>query len=721
MKERIYVADTENTVPKENLIELEGACEGLDVKKNLLRESMKTFETETWAVGIAPVKLDPTEEDVRVVNSMPAFLNLIMSNKEYHDSTIYFHNLTYDAPQILAQLGYWDFKPRDKSLDKSEKQPNTYDVLANIQGSFYKMDVEFHDFKITFQDSLKLLPFSVDVIAKNLHTKAQKLTGSIDYSYQRYSGWPITDTEMKYIKNDVLVMSEALALLNNEGFDISKLTIGGICFSDFKKHFYEDAKNSSEMGPEAFEEYAKSQATKNRQTKYDYVLRSKFPELDADTDRWFRQAYRGGITRNMTQGAVVDCRDNRKTFYEKQKSNVIDFTGFTGPQVINHIDVNSLYPSVMHTSNRKDYLYPVGVPVFVENTDDSFFDLLDELMADKTKGFYIEVKIAGKVKPGKFAYLQKKYTQEEKENFDKSVMNLCGDQGLEIFGATEFITEIKNPTTFVFTEMDFKRVLECYELTYADYSKLAFFNLEAGLFDSYIDYWFDKKSQAKADGNKVMMMISKLMLNNLYGKLAQSPIKPTREIYVEDGVLMSTEVLSDGAGGYIPVGAYITSYARNVLIDGVHANWGNVLYMDTDSLFVIGDIKGVILDKYELGAWDLESVDLMGRYVRAKTYIQYASDSLEELKKGNLKIIIKAAGAPNSVKTRMLYNVSEKISGKWHFYKLDLDEQDNITNPKRPLDEVFNRFTTGLVEAGKLSKTNTKGGAILYPSTFSIL
>ena len=721
MKNNIFVADTENTVPKETLIEAEGAGEGLAFKKNALKESMKTFVTETWAVGIAPIKLNPSEDDVTVLNSMVSFLNLIMTNPEYHDSTIYFHNLTYDAPQILAQLSYWGFKPRNKELDRDIEQPNTYDVLANIQGSFYKMDVEFYGFKITFQDSLKLLPFSVDVIAKNLHTKAQKLVGSIDYSYQRYSGWPITPDEMKYIKNDVLVMSEALALLDAEEFDIKKLTIGGICFNDFKKHFYEDAKKASGLPAKEFDKMIQQRAKANQQTKYDYMFRSKFPELDVETDKWFRQAYRGGITRNMTKGEIVDCRENSATFSNKQKNNVIDFQGFTGEQVINHIDVNSLYPSVMHTSKRKDFVYPVGLPTFVENTDDGFFDILNELMQDKTKGFYIEVKIAGKVKPGKFAYLQKKYTQEEKENFDKSVMSDLGDQGVEIFGATEFITEIKNPTTFVFTEMDFKRVLECYELTYADYIKLAFFNLEAGLFDSYIDYWFEKKSQAKASGNKVMMLISKLMLNNLYGKLAQSPVKPTREIYVEDGVLISNEILTEGAGGFIPVGAYITSYARNVLIDGVHANWGNVLYMDTDSLFIIGDVHGVVLDKFELGAWDLESVDLIGRYIRAKTYIQYASESLGELKKGNLEIIIKAAGAPNAVKTRMLYNVSEKKGGKWHFYSLTVDKKDNITSPKRSIDEVFDRFKTGLVEAGKLSKTNTKGGAILYPSTFSIL
>lgn len=717
---KIYVADTENTVPKETLIEAQSACSGLANKKQQLKQAMQVFETETWAVGIAPIKLNPDEKDVTVFNSMESFIQHLLNFEEYHDSVIYFHNLTYDAPQILAYLETLDFKPYDNEAPEEIEQVFCYNVLANIQGSFYKMDIIMPNFKITFQDSLKLLPFSVDLIAKNLHTKAQKLVGSIDYSLPRYSGWEITDVEMKYIKNDILVMSEALALLEQEGFDISKLTIGGICFSDFKKRFYQDLRSKA-IDASKFDAIVKGKAKALGMSPIEYIFRSKFPALEPDVDAWFRKAYRGGITRNMTKGAIVDCREDLDTFKQKQQKNVIDFKNVTGDKVINHIDVNSLYPSVMHTSKYKHYAYPVGHPTFVKSDDDNFFNILEVLMNSKDKGFYIEVKIAGTVKPNKFAYLQKKYTTEEKADFDKAIINNLGDQEIEIFGATEFITEIKNPTSFVFTEMDFKRVLECYDLSYVEYVQLAYFNLETHLFDSYIDYWFEKKTQAKASGNNVMMLISKLMLNNLYGKLAQSPVKPTLEIFVQEGIMKTREYESIGDGGYIPIGAYITSYARNVLVDGVHANWGNVLYMDTDSLFIIGDVQGIRMDKYELGAWDLESVDLMGRYIRAKTYVQYAGGSLNDLNNGNLKIIIKAAGAPDAVKTRMLYDVSFKKDDTWYFKALELDADDNIISPKRSVDEVFERFTTGLIEAGKLSKTNIKGGAILYPSTFSIL
>lgn len=714
---KLYVADTENTVPRETLYELEGVLEGLINKKATLKTVLKTFKTETWAVALCPVSLNPKGKKVTVVNSIRAFIDLIRNDWEYDGATIYFHNLTYDAMQILSFLDSMGYTKADE--DCEEFQPCTFSTMCNVQGSLYKLSVSFECFTVNFQDSLKILPFSVDAIAKSLHTKAQKLVGSIDYTLQRHSGWNITPTEMKYIKNDVLVMSEALALMSSKGFDIKKLTIGGICFKDFKKRLYEREQQRSGLSKADFRQMVDGKKEKG-QNRYDYIYRTYFPELTLEEDAWIRKAYRGGITRNMTKGEIVDTTQDRATFISNQCRNVLDFVNFPGVQVINHLDVNSLYPSVMHSNAKKPHRYPIGKPHWVDGKNPFFVDTLTRLMSDDEKAFYVGVKITGEVKPGKFAYLQKKYTQEEREDFVQSVMRHGGLLQMEMFTPTEFITDISLPTSFVFSKMDFLRVLECYDLHSIEYYKLAYFETIDGIFDDYIDYWFEQKSKAKQSGDKVMTLVSKLMLNNLYGKLSQSPVRLSRDLSVEDGVVCGEIVRTESTGGYIPVGAYITSYARNVLIDGVHANWGRVCYMDTDSMFLIGDPQGVTIDKYELGAWDLETVDLMGRYVRAKTYIQYKADSWDDYNAGNFSVKITAAGAPDLVKTRMQYNVSEYVNGEWYFRDLEYDTQGNITTPARPLSEIFERFAPGLVEAGKLSKTNIKGGAILYPSTFSI-
>jgi len=716
-KQKLFVADTENTVPKETLYEVEAIPEGLHNRKGALRDILKSFKTQTWAVAIAPILESPGADDVTVTNSIDSFMDIIESDELYHDSTIYFHNLTYDAMQILAHLSTRGFKAYDEN--GSEEQPGTYMVMCNVQGSFYKMDVNYDGYSIHFQDSLKILPFSVEAIAKSLHTKAQKLVGSIDYTIKRYSGWNITEAELKYIQNDVLVMSEALHLMDSKGFNIKKLTIGGICFTDFKRRLYKDEQIRSGKSPQEFRDWVQSKCPQGV-NRYEYIYRQYFPEFSAEEDAWFRRAYRGGITRNMTQGAIVDTREDRKTFIANQSRNVLDFVSYQGEQVINHVDVNSLYPSVMHSSTVSPHRYPIGKPHYVDVDSPHFVQTFNRLMQDDSKAFYVEIKITGKVKPGKFAYLQKKYTQAEREHFVDTVMQNGGLSQIQMYSPTEFITDICQPTSFVLTKMDFMRVLECYELASIEYIKVAYFNTLEGIFDSYIDHWFEQKSQAKKAGDKVITLVSKLMLNNLYGKLAQSPIRLARDIWAVDEEIKSEVTRSETTGGYIPVGAYITAYARNVLIDGVHANWGRVCYMDTDSMFVIGDIQGIKMDKYELGAWDLETVDQLGRYVRAKTYIQYKADSLDDLKAGNLDVKITAAGAPALVKLRMQHQVAEFKDGEWYFTALEFDDQDNITTPRRPLMEIFERFQPGLVEAGKLSKTNIKGGAILYPSTFSI-
>ena len=68
----------------------------------------------------------------------------------------------------------------------------------------------------------------------------------------------------------------------------------------------------------------------------------------------------------------------------------------------------------------------------------------------------------------------------------------------------------------------------------------------------------------------------------------------------------------------------------------------------------------------------------------------------------------------------MLYKVTEYKDGQWLYYRLQTDENDEITSPKRDTDEVFERFTFGLAEAGKLRRVATVGGPILEETTFKI-
>lgn len=93
------------------------------------------------------------------------------------------------------------------------------------------MTIKVNGHYIELKDSLKLLPFSLKQIGISFKTKHQKL--DMEYKGHRYAGCPISQEELKYIANDVLVIKEALEFMFSEGH--KKLTIGSCCLDEFKK------------------------------------------------------------------------------------------------------------------------------------------------------------------------------------------------------------------------------------------------------------------------------------------------------------------------------------------------------------------------------------------------------------------------------------------------------------------------------------------------------
>ena len=85
-----------------------------------------------------------------------------------------------------------------------------------ICGQFYSITLYFEKknkkvHKVTFYDSLKIIPFSVDQIAKSFNLPISKL--KIDYRKERSKGHRLSLDERKYITNDVLIVAKALKVL----------------------------------------------------------------------------------------------------------------------------------------------------------------------------------------------------------------------------------------------------------------------------------------------------------------------------------------------------------------------------------------------------------------------------------------------------------------------------------------------------------------------------
>lgn len=132
---------------------------------------------------------------------------------------------------------YWALTHGFTHVQKKEDiTSNTFTTLISDMGQFYSIVLYFEKgnkkvHKVTFIDSLKIIPFSVEAIAKSFNLPINKL--KIDYNLPRERNHILTNEEEEYIKNDVLIVAKALNVLFNE--DLQKMTQGSNALNDFKQ------------------------------------------------------------------------------------------------------------------------------------------------------------------------------------------------------------------------------------------------------------------------------------------------------------------------------------------------------------------------------------------------------------------------------------------------------------------------------------------------------
>ena len=121
--------------------------------------------------------------------------------------------------------------------------------------------------------------------------------------------------------------------------------------------------------------------------------------------------------------------------------------------------------------------------------------------------------------------------------------------------------------TLVLSSVDLKLFLEqydVYELTYECGWKFKAMN---GIFKEYIDKWIKVKNEATLSGNKGIRQVAKIMLNSLYGKFATSLDVQGKIPYLDNDIVkykLGEKTTKDGV--YLPMGAFITAYARDKTI-----------------------------------------------------------------------------------------------------------------------------------------------------------
>ena len=389
-----------------------------------------------------------------------------------------------------------------------------------------------------------------------------------------------------------------------------------------------------------------------------------FPELPED--EFVRRSYRGAWCYNATNGAIIDCK--RHTVILCSGSRVrVGQKGYT-------YDVNSLYPSVL-----RGHVYPIGL-------GHEFGP--DEFDAHKDDAYVVRFIASFKLKKH-LPFVQLTNARTGKNTYIKS-----GDD-MEI----------------AMTRPDFELFQEFYDITAIEILGGYWYAQAYGIFDDYIDHWFAVKA-AEKHGNQCLYQIAKLMLNNLYGKLATSVICTSSHLYLdkEKDRLARTVSLEHRPGGHIAAGAYVTAYARGVTIRAAEANWKYFCYADTDSLHLLEPAVGIKTGN-KIGEWNNEACWDKARFVRQKTYIEHIIEDDNGLV--NPYWNIKACGASADVKHRIVHNCTIKTETGYEF--LEPDDSNLCTD-----DELLEKFTFGLFEAGKLVHKTVKGGSILQETSFKI-
>lgn len=279
---------------------------------------MGDFETTTnredcrvWASCLCDI--DRVEEIYTTPSEKPTIVktwNTIDGGMDYLEQLpvsheVYYHNLKFDGKFILSWLLSNGF-----TYDEELSSDRTFNCLITDSNIFYSITIcwrvkeERRKKKVkrirhtsTMMDSSKKIPLPVRAIPKAYGLPNAKL--DLDYHGEREVGHVLTQEEIDYVEEDVIIVARALKQMFDDGME--KMTMS----SDALNNFQLIHANGNE---------------KNKKT----MFRNTFPLLEKTVDDFVRKSYKGGYT-----------------YVKPSQANKIHGDGIV-------YDVNSLYPSVMY-------------------------------------------------------------------------------------------------------------------------------------------------------------------------------------------------------------------------------------------------------------------------------------------------------------------------------------------------------------------------------------
>lgn len=389
-----------------------------------------------------------------------------------------------------------------------------------------------NSYGIEFRDSYILSGYSLENTAKNLAKhKVKKLVGELDYSLVRTIHTELTEAELAYCENDIEVV---LAYINEQieqCGDISKIpmTNTGRVRSYVRHNCYFTNTNHRK-------------SSKGKFTRYGRIMGDL--TLTPPIYLQLKRAFMGGFTHSNPA-----------------------YTGKTLENV-GSIDLTSSYPSVMLAEQ-----YPMS------RARELQIRSVDELKKAMQKYCIVfDLKLEGV--DNKLKY--ESYLSESKcRNLTGAVINngrvYCADS-LEI----------------TITDVDFNIIEQVYtweKISIKNVQGFAKGYLPKPIIESILNLYVDKTELKGVEGKEVEYLLSKGMLNSVYGMCVTDIVKDN-SVYDSDWGVEPVNIdekieeynTSRNRFLYYAWGIWVTAYARRNLWSGIIAFGEDYVYSDTDSI-----------------------------------------------------------------------------------------------------------------------------------------
>lgn len=690
-------------------------------KNSYVQHAVADFETcftdqkrdnvRVWAWGF----LNYITGEYKEGNNIHSFLDHILTDKNVYD--IGFHNLKFDGNFIIPQLfrrGY-QFLPNDEFMNKwstGDDLSGYFTHNITVMGQWFSITICKHTNVnkstpafVHIWDTYKLFNKKLSEIGQQYSTGPQKIQEDREfYERIRPEDHEITEREHEYLKADCEVLATAL-LQQLEKFGTIYRTQASKAFHFFKESCTDEIGNNNykikyegiqqwtvpERAP-GFEDYAGATVRYLPKKVRNELYKSKIEVIDAfehyipDFYTWsdIKRAYTGGIS------YVNPCYIEQSI---KQKITVID--------------VNSMYPYCLRT-------FPIPFGRFVKIDGAPDFNKPGAWIAGARVSFKLKKEsnlpcIQIKEKYGR-EWLREstdymKYGEEDKYNED----------------------------VIFFTSVDYETFKENYDFTVHKWLYHYYFaNVSNMDGKKFIDYWYHVKQDAdkkmtkikrekpetyKEDAEYIRASLerqeSKIMMNSAYGKHGTKYFlyskysfynKHTESVEYVPETQLSRDPNKEPSHYYCPYAAFVTAYARRMLVTTWNAFDGRALYCDTDSIHFLGDPESipetVAVDREstgELGLWKVEGEFIKGRYIRSKTYIEVDQDE---------KPHITCAGATPEIKKLMDWETFRVGFNAWKVAEergLDYRDHSKLT-PKIYPDGVALEPVNFEIKAAKFAK-----------------